>query len=130
MEDKNKLPEGFEALSKAITKAIMQSQEVRRAIFRILRENSSLKNSLLVMVMKLETMKDASVRETQNTKQSASRPGKARAQMQIPQEELFLDGEKLSPNALAFLEYCSKIFNEEKWLKDHKITFSEEDNDQ
>ncbi len=128
MEDKNKLPEGFEALSKAISNAIMQSQEVRAAIFQILRENSSLKNSLLIMVMKLESLREGSMKGIQNLKRSTARTNKVRKQ--TPQEDLFLDGEKFSSDEVAFLEYCSKIFDEEKWLKDHKIIFSTDDKDQ
>lgn len=127
MFDKDRSPKEFEALSKAITDAIMQSSEVRKIISQILRENRSLSNNLLVLIMKLEILKGGPRSRLESHKglgtHATDTPNRS------TKKGTLVEGEKLSPEEAAFLDYCSKIFDEEKWLKEHKLLYPEEETD-
>lgn len=124
MFDKNKIPKEFEELSKAITEAIMQSPEVRKIIEQILGENRSLTNNLLVLVMKFEILKGGLRSKIENSKGLGSKSSDIHRQS--TKNSILVEGEKLPPDEMAFLDYCAKIFNEEKWLRENKLIFPQE----
>lgn len=109
----------FEKLSRAITEAILNSKDVRKIIEEIRKKDLCLPNTLMVMVLKLETLTkiaDTLSAQLNNLKESSNK-NKEKVIRQ------FIDGKELDSNERAFLEFLAKKFNEKKWLKKNRLIF-------
>ena len=105
----------LERLSKAITEAILRSNNVRNALQDIQKENFIGANSLLMLVMRIDGLADLvnSMQENQGKKKKVSKKG----------SEQFIDGKKLSKSEIQFYEYLAESFDESGWLNENRLNF-------
>ncbi|MBI3600253.1 MAG: hypothetical protein HY097_06385 [Nitrospinae bacterium] len=101
--------EDIERLSKAIVDAIVRSKEVRSALARLIEKDVLLDKGFMVLMIKMQALA-----ELAGFIEKSAR-GKRRARKK--DEPQYIDGRELTPNEVAFLEYCAKKFNEKEWLK-------------
>ncbi|MBI3089410.1 MAG: hypothetical protein HYY96_01995 [Candidatus Tectomicrobia bacterium] len=126
MPDDSKYPKDLEELSKAISKAIMNSEDVRHTLYRLHRQRLVGPESFLALVLRMHDLVDlvegaaTKSRGAPGTggKKTTRRTVRSRRKNVDPQ---LVDGRKLSPSELAFLEYCQKRFDETAWLREQRL---------
>lgn len=121
MFDREKLPPELEELSKAIVKAIRDSEEVKRALGNLDRKKILHSKSFLAFVLSMQSLGEPGdpPKETSKGKRRRGRKSEALAQ--------YIDGKRLSPNEVAFQEYCIQLFNEHAWLRGLGLKFDAKD---
>ncbi|MBI4378043.1 MAG: hypothetical protein HY578_02985 [Nitrospinae bacterium] len=121
MEFNNCPEEEIEKLSKAIVNAIINSKEVSNILSRLIKNNAIVNKGFMVLIVKLQTLA-----ELANSAEKTSNGKKRSKKKNIKQ---YIDGRELTPNEIAFLEFCAKSFNEKEWLKKVGIAIEEKDTD-
>lgn len=119
MFEKNVPEEELEKLSRAIAEAIYSSKDVKKIIEEIREKDLVLPHTLMVMVLKLETLSNAAnggqdvlantLREYRKKKKKTNRQ--------------LIDGKELDTNEIAFQEFLIKKFDDKKWLKKNGLIF-------
>jgi hypothetical protein len=124
MQGNQKSDGEMEKLSRAITQALLKSDDVLN-ILTLLKKNDRLKSdALIAFVLKANDLLHISKKEEIFQKSNANAfPAGLLNPAKISNEEIFIDGKKLSEQEIAFEEYCSTKFNEKKWLRDLGIQF-------
>jgi hypothetical protein len=110
----------FEKLSKAITEAVMSSNNVKKVMSEMQKTEKICPQSFMVLVLKMQALSDALDTELEHEPESFEPPPapKKRSYNKKPQ---FIDGQKLSPNELKFQEYRNKNFDSDDWLRDNGL---------
>lgn len=111
MEEMNS--EELERLSRAIINAIVKSEDVQKALALLYEEEPVCNEGLMVLMIRMRALTDAAEELRDVTRHLKNGDRKRQ----------FIDGRELSPQEAAFQEYCAEKFDEEKWLKDIRVTF-------
>lgn len=119
MFERNIPDKEFEKLSKAITEAILNSKDVKKIIQEIRKKDLVLSNTLMVMILKLETL--AKIANTLNSELNTSKKRPAKNEEKLKKQ--CIDGIELGPNEIAFQEFLAKKFSEKRWLKKNRLLF-------
>lgn len=119
MEFHNGPEEDIEKLLKAIVDAIVGSKEVRSALARLIEKDVSLDKDFMVLMIKMQALAELS-----GFMENGAKGKKRSRKKDAPQ---YIDGRELTPNEVAFLEYCAKRFNEKEWLKKAGITIEDKE---
>ena len=106
----------LEKLSRAITEAILRSNNVRKALLDLQREDLIGSNSFIMLVMCMDGLADLvnSIHENRGRRSWASKKGK---------EDQYIDGRKLTQSEIDFYEYLAENFDEAEWLKKNRLIF-------
>jgi len=121
--EKNLPDKEFEKLSKAITEAILNSKDVKKIIAEIREKDLFTPNSLMVMVLKLESL--SAIRDCLNDAMEedldtlTEPPNKKKEKTY----KHYIDGKELDSSEIAFQEFLIKKFNQKKWLKKNRLIF-------
>ena len=123
MFEKNLPDKEFEKLSKAITEEISNSKDVKKIIEEIRKRDLFTPNSLMVMVLKLESL--SSIRDclndaTEDDLDNFKKPSNKKKEKTCRQ---YIDGKELDSSEIAFHEFLVKKFNQKKWLKKNRLIF-------
>ncbi|MBI3582776.1 MAG: hypothetical protein HY096_02350 [Nitrospinae bacterium] len=118
MEFHNNAEEDIEKLSRAIVDAIVGSKEVKSILSRLIEKNVIVDKGFMMLMIKVQALSELADLAEKDTK--AKKPSKKKSTKQ------YIDGRELTPGEIAFLDYCSKNFNEKEWLKKAGITLEEE----
>jgi hypothetical protein len=116
--EKNIPEEELEKLSKAIAEAIFNSKNVKKIIEKIREKELILPHTLMVMVLKLETLSNISDGDRDNLdiiKEYRKKKKKYKRQL--------IDGKELDTNEIAFQEFLVKKFDDKEWLKKNGLIF-------
>lgn len=119
MFERNIPDKELEKLSKAITDAILNSKNVKKVIKEIREKDLILSNTLMIMVLKIETLSNISNTlkdDIENLKTSSNK----RKKKVIRQ---FIDGKELNPYEIAFQEFLVEKFDDKEWLKKNGLIF-------
>ena len=110
----------FEKLSRAITEAVMSSSKVRKIVEEIQEKTSICPQSFMVLVLKMQVLSDALQLEIEDApdEKKKSKRNRRKSLKISPQQ---IDGNRLTPNEIAFEEYARERFNAEKWLKENGL---------
>lgn len=111
----------MEALSKAIVEAILGSNDVQRALKKVESIELSSNNSIMVFVVKLDSLSEVKEKLEKGTLREIKPPAKKKACKKTEKKEV-IDGKILSLNEEKFLNYLSQNFDQEIWLKRLKLT--------
>lgn len=120
MFEKNIPDKELEKLSRAITEAILNSKNVKKVLEKIREKELVLPNTLMVMILKLDMLSNASDNLTDkinSLKSSSKNRDKKKVDKQL------IDGKELTSDEVAFCEYMVKKFNEKDWLKKNGLVF-------
>lgn len=117
MEFHNGSEEDIERLSKAIVDAIINSKDVRRILSDLIEKDVIIDKGFIMLMIKMQTLAELA--------SSAERAEGRKRQPRRKNSNQFIDGRELTPNEIAFLEYCARKFNEKDWLKRVGITMEE-----
>lgn len=118
MFEKNIPEEELEKLSRAIAEAIFNSKNVKKIIEEIREKELTLPHTLMVMVLKLETLSNIADGARDNLdiiKEYRKKKKKGKRQ--------FIDGKELDTNEIAFQEFLIKKFDDKEWLKKNGLIF-------
>jgi len=107
--------EDYQELSQAITEALINSEEVQRALVRFQRKKKVRAKGLLILALSLEDLKTA---------YTSGNRRKVKPIMTRIQEQ-FIDGRRLTAKEIAFHEFLVEKFNERKWLKQNRLTLED-----
>lgn len=118
MFEKNIPEEELEKLSRAIAESIFSSKDVKKIVEEIREKDLILPHTLMVMVLKLETLSNASDRDQDNL--DVIKKYQRKKKMTRKQ---FIDGKELDPKEIAFQEFLIKTFDDKKWLKKNGLIF-------
>jgi len=121
--EKNLPDKEFEKLSKAITEAILNSKDVKKIIEEIRKRDLFTPNSLMVMVLKLESLsslRDCLNDATEDDLGNFKKPSNKKKEKTCRQ---YIDGKELDSSEIAFHEFLVKKFNQKKWLKKNRLIF-------
>ena len=121
--DNGQIPdEDYRKLYGAFVNAIGNSKEIR-AIIENLRERNKINSiSMFALIVKLEELLDSSSLPAKTNLPAVKKKEKTKCLNETAEGE-YIDGEKLTPNEIAFEEFCRKNFDEEKWLIENRIKF-------
>ena len=121
--DNGQIPEeDYRKLYGAFVNAIGNSKEIR-AIIENLRERNKINSiSMFALIVKLEELLDSSSLPAKTNLPAVKKKEKTKCLNETAEGE-YIDGEKLTPNEIAFEEFCRKNFDEEKWLKENRLKF-------
>ena len=123
MFEKNLPDKEFEKLSKAITEAILNSKDVKKIIAEIREKDLFAPNSLMVMVLKLESLsaiKDCLNDAMEEDLENFIEPPNKKKEKTRRQ---YIDGKELDDQEIAFQDFLAKKFNQKKWLKKNRLIF-------
>ncbi|MBI3599401.1 MAG: hypothetical protein HY097_02010 [Nitrospinae bacterium] len=98
-------------LSKAITNALIKSDEVINMLFDLKKQNMIEPSAKLAFIIKVNDI--INIAEKLSEVKS----------LVSGQKSEYVDGRKLTKNEIAFEDYLSEKFNETDWLKKHGIIF-------
>ena len=113
-------PKDLQDLSRAISRAIMNSEEVRETLFRLNRQRLIGSESFLALVLRMVDLVElVEGRADRANNASARRTTTRRRRKSI--DARIVDGRRLSTNELAFLKFCQENFDEEEWLRSLRI---------
>ena len=115
MFERNIPEEELEKLSRAIAEAIFSSKNVKKIIEEIREKDLILPHTLMVMVLKLDTLSNISDGSQVDLDNVHMKKKKAKRQ--------FIDGKELDVNEIAFQEFLIKRFNDKEWLKKNGLIF-------
>jgi len=121
--EKNLPDKEFEKLSKAITEAILNSKDVKKIIAEIREKDLFAPNSLMVMVLKLESLsaiKDCLNDAMEEDLENFIEPPNKKKEKTRRQ---YIDGKELDDQEIAFQDFLAKKFNQKKWLKKNRLIF-------
>ena len=118
MEFQNTPEEDIERLSKAIVDAIVSSKEVKSILSRLIEKDVMVDKGFMMLMIKVQALSELADMAEKDTKAKKSSKKKSTKQ--------YIDGRELTPSEIAFLDYCTKNFDEKEWLK--KIGITLEDN--
>ncbi len=105
----------LEKLSRAITEAILRSNDVRNILLNLQKEDLIGSKSFLMLVMRVDGLADL-VESIQRKKgKSDSRKSSKKGNDQ------YIDGKKLSRSEVEFYEYLAKNFDQAEWLNDNGL---------
>ncbi len=121
--DNGQIPEeDYRKLYDAFVHAIGNSKEIRAIIENLRKKNKINSISMFALIVKLDQLL-GSYSLSAKTNLSAIKKKERTKCLNEAAEGECIDGEKLSPNEIAFEEFCRKNFDEEKWLKENRIKF-------
>ena len=120
--DNQETPKEFEELSKVISEVISSSTKVTDVINKLTKKNKVNADSFLVLVFKMQSLNDSEETSFETDGDQEKQPG---FPLRISQ---CIDGKILTPNEIAFQEFCVRTFTQEDWLKKLGLTLKE-DND-
>lgn len=112
MFERNMPEEELERLSRAIADAIFSSKDVKKIIEEIREKDMVLPSTLMVMVLKLEALSNAS----EANRAEVDKINKSRSKRRKMNKQL-IDGKELDSNEIAFQEFLVRRFNDKEWLK-------------
>lgn len=118
--DNQETPKEFEELSKVISEVISSSTKVTDVINKLTKEHKINADSFLVLVFKMQSLNDSEDTSFETDGGEERLPGFPLKLSQC------IDGKKLTPNEIAFQEFCVRTFKEEDWLKKLGLTFKED----
>ena len=121
--DNGQIPEeDYRKLYGAFVNAIGNSKEIR-AIIENLREKNKINSlSMFALIVKLEELSGSSSVPAKTNLSAIKKKERTKCLNEAAEGE-YIDGEKLSPNEIAFEEFCRKNFDEAKWLKENRIKY-------
>lgn len=120
------LDEAYEHLNKAIMKAIVSSEDVKKVLTGF-KEKDMINNlSVLNLILSLEELSDMVFAENGSNEYELVTDDFATEQLEkSPEMEATnpfkIDGENLTPNEILFEKFFQKKFNAQEWLKKVKI---------
>lgn len=121
--DNGQIPEeDYRKLYSAFVNAIGNSKEIRTIIENLREKNKINSISMFALIVKLEELLDSSSVPAKTNLSAIKKKERTKCLNEAAEGE-YIDGEKLSPNEIAFEEFCRKNFDEEKWLKENRIKF-------
>lgn len=103
--------EELNELSKAITNALIKSDEVINTLFELKRQNMIDPSAKLAFIIKVNDIINIAEKLSEVKSPSSAQGAE------------HVDGRKLTKNEIAFEEYLSEKFDEADWLKKHGIIF-------
>lgn len=118
MFEKNIPEEELEKLSRAIAESIFSSKDVKKIIEEIREKDLILPHSLMVMVLRLETLSNIANKGRDNL--DVIKKYQRKKKMTRKQ---FIDGKELDANEIAFQEFLIKKFDDKEWLKKNGLIF-------
>src|SRR3989339_597339 len=118
MDYHNNAEEDIEKLSRAIVDAIVGSKEVKSILSRLIEKNVMVDKGFMMLMIKVQALSELA--DMAGKDNGAKRPSRKKSPRQ------YIDGRELTPSEIAFLDYCTKNFDEKEWLK--KIGITLEDN--
>ena len=121
MSESNSSNREFEKLSKAITEAVMSSDKVKKIVEEISKKTSICPQSFMVLVLKMEVLSDAFALDVEEASVETKKPTRGRKKSDKKKSQQ-IDGKSLTPNELAFEEYCNQRFDDKEWLKKNGLT--------
>lgn len=121
--DNNNIPEeDYKKLYIAFINAISSSEEIK-AIVEDLKKREQINSvSMFALIIKLEELLKGSALSAK-TNLPLKQRSEAGKYLKAALEGEYIDGEKLSPNEIAFEEFCRNDFDEDKWLKENRLKF-------
>jgi len=120
------LDEAYEHLNKAIMKAIVSSEDVKKVLTGF-KEKDMINNlSVLNLILSLEELSDMVFAENGSSEYELVTDDFATEQPEKSSEieatnPFKIDGENLTPNEILFEKFFQKKFNAQEWLKKVKI---------
>lgn len=105
----------YQELSQAITEAVINSEEVQKALGKFQRKKKIKAKGLLILALSLEDLETAC---------SPTSRKKVKPIMTTIREQ-FIDGKRLTPKEIAFQEFLTEKFNERKWLREHSLLWED-----
>ena len=113
----------FEKLSKAITEAVMTSDEVRKIVEEIQKKDAICPQSFMVLVLKMQVLTESlelKVEQDDTTKKPTT---KKRNLRKIHEKSQYIDGRKLSKHEIDFENFFNEKFDSNKWLRKNGLIF-------
>lgn len=114
--------EDMEKLSRAIVEAIMDSEDVRRALKKMQKLNEAVTNNFMVFMVRLDSLSDS--QNEKNGIRLEEIPNKKLKKHRTARKSVspfVVDGKLISQNEKFFLDYLSKNFNQKAWLEKNKL---------
>jgi hypothetical protein len=122
------LDEAYEHLNKAIMKAIVSSEDVKKVLAGFKEKDMINHLSVLNLILSLEELSDMVFSEEGASEYEAVMEDFTAEQTQKPAEAEMeadnpfkVDGQNLTPNEILFEKYFQKRFDGQKWLKKAKL---------
>lgn len=122
------LDEAYEHLNKAIMKAIVSSEDVKKVLAGFKEKDMINHLSVLNLILSLEELSDMVFSKEGASEYEAVMEDFTAEQTQKPAEAVMeadnpfkVDGQNLTPNEILFEKYFQKRFDGQKWLKKAKL---------
>ena len=122
------LDEAYEHLNKAIMKAIVSSDEVRKVLSGF-KENDMINHlSVLNLILSLEELSDMVFSDEKSDEYELVKEDFSTEKTEKPKEvesdnPFKIDGANLTPNEILFEKFFQKKFDSKEWLKKVKLKF-------
>ncbi|VAX31003.1 hypothetical protein MNBD_NITROSPINAE05-1475 [hydrothermal vent metagenome] len=112
----------FERLSKAITDAVMTSENVKKIVAEIQKKEKICPQSFMVLVLKMQVLTESLEMEVEEEFLDNPPPKKSarKKSRDLPQ---YIDGNRLSKKEIEFQEFSKKKFDTEDWLRKNGLSF-------
>ncbi len=128
MPDEKDREKEMETLSRAIVEAIVKSRSVRKAISKLSNKEDLFSGSLMVLMLKLQSLADSASIDDEEAFSDEARHGAViedeinlLAKKKPIDSDIYEEGKKLTPNEAAFRKFLSDNFDQQKWLKRHGL---------
>lgn len=122
------LDEAYEHLNKAIMKAIVSSDDVRKVLSGFKEKDMINHLSVLNLILSLEELSDMVFSDEDSNdyelvdEDFATETGKAENPSEMEATNPFkIDGKNLTPNEILFERFIQKKFDSQEWLKKAKL---------
>ncbi len=115
MSDSDDSQKDFEKLSKALTEAVLKSQKVRKIVSDIQKDGKVCGQSFMVLVLNLQSLMDSLDIENHDMPAENKPAPKSKKKKSAPPQ--FVDGDRLTDNEKAFLQFLQDRFDSDEWLK-------------
>ncbi len=106
----------FEKLSKAITDAVMNSENVKKIVAEIQKKEKICPQSFMVLVLKMQVLTESLEMEVEEDFLDKP-PAKKTSKKKSRERPQYIDGNRLSKKEIEFQEFNNKQFDSHTWLK-------------
>lgn len=106
----------FEKLSRAITDAVMNSEDVKKIVAEIQKKEKICPQSFMVLVLKMQVLTESLEMEVEEDFLDTP-PAKKTRKKKSRDRPQYIDGNRLSKKEIEFQEYNNKQFDTQSWLK-------------
>ncbi len=110
----------MEELSRAIVEALLGSNDVKRSLDKLNKVESDANKNFMVFVLKIDSLAKQKGKGMENCKENEIlqlKPKPTRKVRRKDEKPDIVDGKVISKNERKFLDYISKSFDQEAWLK-------------